>query len=47
MESPSLPACGQFDDMQENQILVFLVGFIDVGDGCWRPNVLLPRFGCW
>ena len=22
-------------------------GYIDVGDGCWRPNVLMTRFGCW
>ena len=21
-------------------------GYIDVGDGCWRPNVLATRFGC-
>ena len=23
------------------------IGYIDVGDGCWRPNVLVTRFGCW
>ena len=23
------------------------MGYIDVGDGCWRPNVLMTRFGCW
>ena len=22
-------------------------GYIDVGDGCWRPNVLVTRFRCW
>ena len=22
-------------------------GYIDVADGCWRPNVLVTRFGCW
>ena len=21
--------------------------YIDVGDGCWIPNVLMTRFGCW
>ena len=24
-----------------------LKGYIDVGDGCWKPNVLVTRFGCW
>ena len=23
------------------------IGYIDVGDGCWIPNVLVTRFGCW
>ena len=24
------------------------MGYIDVGDGCWRPNVLVTKFGrCW
>ena len=23
------------------------VGYIDFGDGCWRPNVLVTRFWCW
>ena len=22
-------------------------GYIDVGDGCWRPNVLVTKFGRW
>ena len=22
-------------------------GFIDVGDGCWRPNLLVTDSGCW
>ena len=22
-------------------------GHIDVGDGCWRPNVLVPSLRCW
>ena len=22
-------------------------GYIDVGDGCWRPNVLVKKFGRW
>ena len=24
-----------------------LKSYIDVGDGCWRPNVLVTRFRCW
>ena len=23
-----------------------MIGYADVGDGCWRPNVLLTSFGC-
>ena len=23
------------------------MGYIDVGDGCWRPNVLVTIFWCW
>ena len=22
-------------------------GYIDVGDGCWRPNVLVTSLRCW
>ena len=22
-------------------------GYIDVGDGCWRRNVLMTAFRCW
>ena len=22
-------------------------GYIEVGDGCWRSNVLVTSFGCW
>ena len=22
------------------------IGYIDVGDGCWRPNVLVTSFRC-
>jgi len=35
---------------KESYILLFFSlqdGFIDVGDGCWRPNVLMTRLGCW
>ena len=24
-----------------------LRGYIDVGDGCWRRNVLVTAVGCW
>jgi len=24
-----------------------LIGYIDVGDGCWRPTVLVTILGCW
>ena len=27
--------------------LTKIKGYIDVGDGCWRTNVLVTRFGCW
>ena len=23
------------------------VSYIDVGDGCWRPNVLVTSLRCW
>ena len=23
------------------------IGYIDVGDGCWRPNVLVTSLRCW
>ena len=29
------------------RITLDMIGYIDVGDGCWRPNVLVTRFGCW
>ena len=24
-----------------------MFGYIDVGDGCWRPNVLVTSLTCW
>ena len=30
----------------EELIDVWSCGYIDVGDGCWIPNVLVTRFGC-
>ena len=24
-----------------------IYGDIDVGDGCWRPNVLMTSWRCW
>ena len=27
--------------------LAEITGYIDVGDGCWRPNVLVTKFGRW
>ena len=30
-----------------NKVLRGLSGYIDVGDGCWRPNVLVTSFRCW
>ena len=23
------------------------IGYIDVGDGCWGPNVLVSSLRCW
>ena len=31
----------------EATIRSFLAGYIDVGDGCWRPNVLVTSLRCW
>ena len=28
-------------------LIVGKMGYIDVGDGCWRRNVLVTTFGCW
>ena len=35
-----------FQDVFE-EILLEFAGYIDVGDGCWRPNVLVTDLGCW
>ena len=26
---------------------IMINGYIDVGDGCWRPNVLVTSLRCW
>ena len=28
-------------------VRVSYTGYIDVDDGCWRPNVLMTRLRCW
>ena len=38
-------------DTEEDMEITFnfkrYVGYIDVGDGCWRPNVLVTSLRCW
>ena len=42
-----------FDSWVHSQIIQNLrfvrppIGYIDVGDGCWRPNVLVTSLRCW
>jgi len=31
----------------ENGYIRSFFGYIDVGDGCWRPNVLVTSLRCW
>ena len=28
-------------------LIAIIFGYIDVGDGCWRPNLMVTRFRCW
>ena len=36
------------DLIQEEQVAYLLFwGYIDVGDGCWRPNVLVTSLRYW
>ena len=37
----------QSDLIQVSKELAEYPGYIDVGDGCWRPNVLVTSLRCW
>ena len=32
---------------QHHKSITDIKGYIDVGDGCWRPNVLVTSLRCW
>ena len=37
----------QPQDVTNHIVTLSICGYIDVGDGCWRPNVLVTSLRCW
>ena len=37
----------ELERLVEHKTLEVQFGYIDVGDGCWRRNVLLTVLSCW
>ena len=39
----------EYAEIQERKMILGEIenGYIDVGDGCWRPNMLVTSLRCW